>query len=144
MATDFEAEGLLDGAGDEHARAARLELLRGLEEAGLGLDQLREATAQGRLALLPVELVLDGEGPRRRQRDVAEETGFELDFLTEARRALGLPEVDPDDAVLTEEEVELARSAAVLLEAGLDRDGFLELTRAMSQAMASVAATLTS
>jgi adenylate cyclase len=144
VAIDFEAEGLLEGAGDERAREARRELLQTLEEAGCELDDLRAAVDQGRLALLPVELVLAGEGPRRSQRDVAEETGLELDFVAEARRALGLPEVDPDDEVVTEEEVELARSAAVLLEAGLDREGFLELTRAMSQAMASVAAVLTS
>jgi adenylate cyclase len=144
VATDFEAEGLLEGAGDERAREARRELLETLEEAGCSLEQLREATRHGRLALLPMELVLAGEGPRRRQLDVAEETGLELDFLTEARRALGLPAVDPGEAVITEEEVELARSAATLLEAGLDRPGFLELTRAMSKAMAGVAASLTS
>jgi adenylate cyclase len=144
VATDFEAEGLLEGAGDERAREARLELLRTLEEAGCSIEQMREAAQQGRLALLPMELVLANEGPRRMQRDVAEETGLELDFLTEARRALGLPAVDPDEAVITEEEVELARSAAALLEAGLDRERFLELTRVMSQAMAGVAATLIS
>jgi adenylate cyclase len=75
---------------------------------------------------------------------VVEETGLDLHFLTEARRALGLPAVDPEDAVVTTEEVELARSAATLLEAGIDRQGFLELTRTMSQAMAGVAAVLTS
>lgn len=144
MPIDFEAEGLLEGAGDERAREARLELLRTLEEAGCGLHEMRAAAEQGRLALLPLELVLAGEGPRRRQREVAEETGLDLDFLAEARRALGLPAVDADDAVITEEEVELARSAARLLDAGLDRDGFLELTRVMSQAMAAVAAALVS
>jgi adenylate cyclase len=144
VATDFEAEGLLDGAGDERAREARRELLQTLEEAGCSLDELREATRQGRLALLPMEMVLAGEGPRRRLREIAEEIGLDVEFLTEARRALGLPAVNPDDAVLTSEEVELARSAAPLLEAGIDREGFLELTRAMSQAMAAVAAALTS
>jgi adenylate cyclase len=144
VATDFEAEGLLDGLDDERAREARRELLESLEEAGCSLEELREATEQGRLALLPMELVLAGEGPRRRQADVAEETGLDLEFLTEARRALGLPAVDPEEAVLTAEEVELAKSAATLLEAGIERQSFLELTRAMSQAMAGVAASLTS
>jgi adenylate cyclase len=144
VATDFEAEGLLDGLDDERAREARRELLERLEQAGCSLEQLREATEQGRLALLPMELVLAGEGPRRRQVDVAEETGLELDFLTEARRALGLPAVEPEEPVITAEEVELARSAATLLEAGIERQSFLELTRAMSQAMAAVAASLTS
>jgi adenylate cyclase len=144
VAIDFEAEGLLEGAGDQRAREARRELLRTLEEAGCPLDRMREAVEQGRLALLPMEMVLAGEGPRRRQVDVAEETGLDLDFLAKARRALGLPAVDPEDRVITEEELELARSARVLLDAGLDADGFLELTRAMSQAMATVAAALTS
>jgi len=144
VAIDFEAEGLLDDTRDERAREARLELLRTLEEAGCTVEQLREATEQGRLALLPVEMVLEGEGARRTQRDVARETGLELDFLTEARRALGLPAVGPDDPVITDEELELAASAAALLEAGLDEQGFLELTRTMSQAMAGVAAALTS
>lgn len=144
MATDFEAEGLLDGLDDERAREARRELLQTLEEAGCSREELRAATEQGRLALLPMELVLAGEGPRRRQVEVAEETGLDLEFLAEARRALGLPAVDPEEPVLTAEEVELARSAATLLEAGIERQSFLELTRAMSQAMAGVAASLTS
>jgi adenylate cyclase len=144
VATDFEAEGLLEGVDGERAREARLELLGTLEEAGCGLEEMRAAAQQGRLALLPVEMVLEGEGPRCRQHDVAQETGLDLDFLADARRALGLPAVDPDDAVITPEEVELARSAKTLLDAGLDRQGFLELTRAMSQAMAGVAAALTS
>jgi adenylate cyclase len=144
VGTDFEAAGLLEGAGDERAREARVELLRTLEEAGCSLDQMKAAADQGRLALLPLELVLEGEGPRRRQRDVAKDTGLDVEFLTGARRALGLPVVDPDDEVITEAEVELAKSAATLLEAGLDRESFLELTRSMSRAMAAVAATLTS
>jgi adenylate cyclase len=144
VATDFEAEGLLDGLDDERAREARRELLQTLEEAGCPLEELREATTQGRLALVPMELVLAGEGKLVRQIDVVEETGLDLGFLTEARRALGLPAVDPEDAVVTTEEVELARSAATLLEAGIDRQGFLELTRTMSQAMAGVAASFTS
>jgi adenylate cyclase len=144
MAIDFEAEGLLEGAGDEREREARLELLLTLEAEGFRLDELRRATEQGRLALLPVELVLDSEGPRRRQRDMAEETGLSLDFLGEARRAIGLPDVDPDEPVITEEEVELAHSAKILLDAGLDPESFLELTHVMSQAMATVAAALTS
>ena len=59
MGIDFQAEGLLDGADD---REARLELLRTLEQEGFSLDELRAAATQDRLALLPVERVLAGEG----------------------------------------------------------------------------------
>jgi adenylate cyclase len=142
--TDFEAEGLLDGVADPEARAVRLDLLRALEEQGFSLDELRGATAQDRLALLPMERVLEGEGAKRSQRDVAEEIGLAPDLLAESRRAMGLPAVDPDDPVMTDDEVQLARSAKVLLDSGLEPDSFFELTRVMSQAMSPVAAALTS
>ena len=143
MAIDFEREGLLDGAGTGPAREARLELLRTLENEGFTVEELRRAAAEDRLALLPVERVLEAEGPRYTQEEVAREVGLDLDFVREARRALGEPDVAPDQRVLTEEDLELTRQAAVLLAAGLDRESFLELTRVMSQAMSAVASSTT-
>jgi adenylate cyclase len=143
VAIDFEAEGLLDGL-DERARADRLELLRTLEKEGFTLDELRRATAEGRLALLPMERVLDAEGPRYTQREICAETGLDYEFLAEARRAIGAPAVEPDERVLSEADFNLARNAAALMSSGLSRDAFLELTRVMSKAMANVAAALTS
>ena len=88
VAIDFEAEGLLDGASD---REARLELLQSLEQEGFGLEELREAAAQDRLALLPVERVLAGEGKLYTREELAEETGLDPEFLgrgcPRARRA---------------------------------------------------------
>ena len=140
VAIDFEAEGLLDGIEDERARAARIELLRALERDGFSLEELRQATAEGRLALLPVERVLAAEQPRYTQVELAELTGLDVDFLAEARRALGEPAIDPDARLLTEDDLELSQGAAALLAAGLDREQFLDLTRVMSKAMGTVAA----
>ena len=140
VAIDFEAEGLLDGVEDERARRARLDLLGALERDGFSLDELRRATGEGRLALLPVERVLAAEQPRYTRAEVAELTGLDVEFLAEARRAVGEPARDPDARVLTEDDLELARGAAALLAAGLDREQFLDLTRLMSQAMGTVAA----
>ena len=142
VAIDFEGEGLLEGAGAGVAREARLELLRTLENEGFTVDELRRAAAEDRLALLPVERVLEAEGPRYTQREVAEAAGVELDFLRDARRALGQPDVGPDERALTAEDLDLTRQAAVLMAAGLDREGFLELTRVMSQAMGTVASSM--
>lgn len=141
VAIDFQAEGLLDGAGD---REARLELLRTLESEGFTLDQLREAAAHDRLALLPVERVLEGEGKLYTQEEVAEETGLSVEFLNEGARALGVPVRDPGERAVTEEELELSRSAKALLDAGLSKEAFLELTSVMSRSMANVAAALAS
>jgi adenylate cyclase len=142
VAIDFEAEGLLDGLRDESSRRARLDLLRTLEEEGFTLDELRRAAGEDRLALLPVERVLEAEGSRRTLREVAEASGLELRFLEEARRALGDPAVDPDAAVLTDEELELARHAKTLLDAGLDEESFFELIRVMSHSLDSIASAL--
>jgi hypothetical protein len=64
---DFEAEGLLEGL-DEATRAARRDLLEQLAADGATLDELKRAVAEDRLALLPVERVLAGEGRYRRGR----------------------------------------------------------------------------
>jgi adenylate cyclase len=140
VSIDFEAEGLLEGAGDERATEARRELLETLVGEGFSLAELRQAVDEGRLALLPLERVLAGEGPRYTQRELAELTDSKLDLLVEARRALGLPAVGPDERIVTQEELELAHNGARLIEAGLDEQAFLDLTRVMSQSMATVAA----
>jgi adenylate cyclase len=145
MTIDFEAEGLLDGLAAGPAREARLDLLRALEQDGASLDELRRASAEGRLALLPVERVLAADEARYTQNELAERTGLDLAFLGEARRALGAPAIaDPDERVLTEDDLQLAEGAAALLASGLDREQFLDLTRLMSQAMGNVAAGLMS
>ena len=140
VAIDFEAEGLLDGASD---REARLELLRTLEQEGFSLEELREAAAHDRLALLPMERVLAGEGTLYTRDELAEQTGLELDFLDEAARALGVPVREPGERAITEEELELSRNAKALLDAGLSPESFLELTAVMSRSMQTVAASLT-
>ena len=138
---DFQAEGLLDGADD---RDARLELLRVLENEGFTLDELREAAANDRLALLPVERILAGDGPRYTQEELAEKTGLPIEFLNEAARALGVPVREPGERTITEEELELSHSAKLLLDAGLPEEAFLELTTVMSRSMANIAATFVS
>ena len=45
-------------------------------------------------------------------------TGLDFDFLAEARRAIGAPAVDPDERVLSEEDLDLAQNAAALLARG--------------------------
>jgi adenylate cyclase len=139
VAIDFQAEGLLDGVSD---RDARLELLRTLEQEGFTLEELREAAAHDRLALLPVERVLAGEGKLYTREELAEQTGLDLDFLDEAARALGMPVREPGERAITEEELELSRNAKALLDAGLSPESFLELTAVMSRSMQSIAASL--
>ncbi len=135
---DFEAEGLLDGL-EGSPREARLGLLRELTADGVGLEELKEAVQQNRLALLPVERVLSGEGRHYTPREVSELSGVELGLLQDLFRAMGLPRVDPDEAGLDEHDLESARRLRTFREAGIaDRD-IIDMSRVMGMAMASIA-----
>ncbi len=135
--------GLVDGL-DGREREARLALLRELRAEGVTVDELRAAVEEERLALLPVERELAGDGKLYTKEEVAEETGLDPDFLNEAARALGVPVREPGERAITEEELELSRSAKMLLDAGLPEESFLELTAVMSRSMANIAAAFTS
>ncbi len=85
---DFEVEGLLDGVHGS-ARMARERLLRELLEDGLTLQELRDAMAKDRIALVPSEPLLqngdrhahqpDAHHPRARDRGCPPSAGLERD-----------------------------------------------------------------
>lgn len=139
MAIDFEAEGLLKGTRG-NAREARRELLEELAADGVPLEDLRRAVEEDRLALLPVERVLEAEGRRYTVGEVAELGGVEEELLRRNRLALGLPDPGPDEAAFTEEDVAAAKRMAALRQAGLADEGILEVSRVIGLALGQVAA----
>lgn len=141
MARDWDSEGLLDGLDGERERAARRELLDELDAAGVPLDELRQAVAERRVALLPAELALAGER-RHTIAEVAEETGLDAEFLCDELAALGLPRPAPEDRVATDEDVEVARAIARFRRAGIPDEQLIEIARVGSRASASVADTI--
>ena len=138
MEVDFEKEGLLEGL-DANERDSRRKLLEELTEDGFELEYLREAVEQNRLALLPVEIVLGGE-PQYTVEEVADETKLDRDFLERLWNALGMPVAEPGEVAYTKADVDAAKSVREIRETGLPEDGVLEIARAMSQSMATLAA----
>jgi adenylate cyclase len=98
---DFGGSGLLDGL-DGRDREAREDLLQGLLERGVTLEELKAAVAEDRLVLLPVERVLGG---RFTAAEVAEQTGVPADQLRRVWRALGFAPPHHDERTFTEEDV---------------------------------------
>lgn len=135
---DFEAEGLLEGLEGE-AREARLTLLRDLSEAGVPLEELKQATAESRLVLLPAERVFEADGERYSRREIAERAGFELEFVEKLTRALGLPRIDPDERVFSGADLEAAERAKQFLDAGIPPEGLLEVARIIGMGMSQLA-----
>jgi adenylate cyclase len=137
---DFESEGLLDGVEGEE-RDARRELLQVLVDDGATLQELKRAVAEDRLAMLPLERVLAGDGKYTAD-EVAEQSGLDREFENRLFRALGLALAEPDERVYTEDDLEAARTVTVFLEAGFSAETVLEVCRVLGDSMARVAATL--
>jgi adenylate cyclase len=137
---DFDAEGLLDGV-DGDARAARQQLLEQLAAEGVSLDELKRAVAENRLALLPVERVLAGDG-RYTAHEVAEMSGLDPAFQERQLRALGLALGDPDERRFNDDDVEASKAVKLFLDAGLPEEGVLEVSRVMGDSMAKLAAAI--
>jgi adenylate cyclase len=136
---DFEAEGLLEGLEGE-GREARRELLQDLADDGVSLEELRQAVAEDRLALLPVERVLRGEGERYTLEQLLERSDVPRDLFVRQRQALGLPMPPEDDPAFGEQDLEGVKRLKVFLEAGLPEEGILRNARVIGMAMAQVAA----
>src|SRR3954471_22497746 len=137
MSVDFAAEGLLDEL-EGNARAARERLLQRLHDDGVSLDELRAAVAEGRLLLLPAERLIGGEA-RYTTRQVAEKTGLTIEFLQALRRANGIPVPEPDAVAFTDADVESSESAQKFLEAGLDAETILAITRVLGRGLGQAA-----
>ncbi len=137
---DFAAEGLLDGL-QGAARADRLALLEQLAGEGIPLSELRRTTATGTIVLLPADRVIGG-GERYTADQVAELSGVELEFLIAARRAMGLPTPEPDEAAYTDAEVEAAKRIVLGREAGISDEEVLDLLRVLGRGLSQAAQSL--
>ncbi len=136
---DFEQEGLLDGL-EGADRDARRQLLERLIDEGIGLDELKAAVAEDRLALLPVERVLGG---RYTAAEVEKRSGLEADMVRRVRGLLGLPIPEEGDRVFSDADVEAARSLRTFLDAGFGEQEIAEITRVLGESMSRLAATTT-
>jgi adenylate cyclase len=134
---DFAAEGLLDGLAGS-AREQRLALLEALAGEGVPLAELRRTSASGTIIYLAADRVIGGSD-RYTAAQVAEQSGVSVEFLVAARRAMGLPIPEADDAVYTEAEIEAARMTLVAREAGIDDADVLELLRVLGRGLGQAA-----
>jgi adenylate cyclase len=139
---DFAAEGLLDGLTGVQ-RGERLSLLRYLAADGVPLAELRRTTASGTLMFLPAERVIGGRA-RYSAREIAAQTGTELDFLIAVRRAMGLPIPGPDEAVYTEGDLESVRMTGIFREAGVSEEEILDLMRTLGRGLGQAAESIRS
>ena len=134
---DWAEEGLLEDLEGED-RDARVDLLDRLAESGAGIDELRRAVKDGRLAMLPVERALGGDCELTAV-EVAETAGIDTEVLLKQRRALGLPQPADGERAFNEDDVEAARHLKQFLDAGFEPEDVVEVTRVVGEGMMRVA-----
>ncbi len=138
--TDFAAEGLLDGL-EGRARAERLVLLQELAAEGVPLAELRRSTQAGTIIYLPADRVI-GSRDRYTALQVADNTGLDVDFLTQLTRAMGLPIPENDEAVYSDAEIDSLSQVEVARAAGITDAELLDLMRVMGRSLSQVAEAL--
>ena len=133
---DIEASGLLDGL-EGSARAERAELIAWLIEQGVGVDQIRTSTAP---MLLASRRLIGDDGQYISARQAAENSGVDLALFERMQRAMGLPRVeDPDVAVFLRADAEAAKFTRDFLDAGIDPDELIQITRLLGDGLARAA-----
>jgi adenylate cyclase len=105
----------------------------------VGLDELHTAVAEDRLALLPLDRLMDA-GAKYTPLEVAESVGLDIEALERATRAFGLPVPPRDGRTEHDEDVEAARLLKAVLDAGISEEAVTEFNRVVGRATAQVAA----
>lgn len=114
--------------------ADRDALIRRLRSMGQESRAIDAAERDGRLATFAVELALGG-ARRYTLTHVARESRLPPDFLRRLLQANGRAASAPRERAYTDDDIEMARRIRLFLDAGIPRDGVLEIARVMGNGM---------
>jgi adenylate cyclase len=119
------------------AALAQARIVARLRKAGHSLSQVREAARSGRLAYGYLQDLFPPSPPTRTLEQAADETGLEPGLIERIWSAAGFSPGSLD--ALSDDDVELLKALASVLNAGLPLVAFLQLVRVYGQAMAQIA-----
>jgi adenylate cyclase len=108
-----------------------------LRARGHTLAQIKRASDNGQLAVGPIENLLSGPEPRYTLRELARESGLEPALIERILGALGLAASSTE--LFSDEDMQMIKYVAAMLEAGLPPAAFLQLARVYGQAIAQIA-----
>ncbi len=119
--------------------ARQVGIVARLRERGYTLEQIREASDSGRLALGDVEDFLSVPEGRHTLKQTARATGLAPELIERIVGAIGLSALSVE--ALSDEDVEMLKYVAAVLEAGLPEAAFVQIARVFGQALAQIAET---
>jgi adenylate cyclase len=119
------------------AAAAYVRVIERLRARGHTLEEIKQASDRGQLAVGPIENMLSASEGLYTLRDVALETGLSVSVIERLRAAMGFQAQTAE--LMSEEDLQLMRYVAAIFDAGLPPAAFLQLARVYGQALAQVA-----
>jgi adenylate cyclase len=119
------------------AAAAQARVVARLRARGHSLDQIKQATKEGRLAYAFIEDMFPSDRRGLTIDEAADETGLEPALIERFWTTMGLPASALES--LSDEDVQALRYAASVLSAGFPLVAFLQISRVYGQALAQIA-----
>ena len=132
-------EGLIPQYEGEWTAAAigQARVVAKMRERGHSLKEIRRATDEGRLAFGFLDELFGTEPPRYSLKDAARQTGLEEGLVRRLIAGLGVNREQAD--AVSEDELQLLRYVAAVLDAGFPLAALLQLVRVYGQAIARIA-----
>jgi adenylate cyclase len=130
--------GVLGGNTWTPAAVSHARIVARLRERGHGLQQIRRAGRQGRLAYAYIETLFDDRRAEYTLREASSATGLEPGLIERFWTSIGLPAAELE--ALSEDDLEALRYAGSVLAAGFPVVAFLQLCRVYGQALSQIAA----
>ncbi|HTC71623.1 MAG TPA: adenylate cyclase regulatory domain-containing protein, partial [Solirubrobacteraceae bacterium] len=119
------------------AAAAYARVIARLRARGHTLEQIKRAGENGQLAVGPLENLLSSPGPRHSLREAARVSGLDRGLIERLYTTMGLGALPADG--FSDEDMQMLKYAAAVLDAGLPLSVFLQLMRVYGQAVAQIA-----
>jgi adenylate cyclase len=111
-----------------------------LRALGVTEAELAAVDSREELLLLVIERGLAGPPPRYTEEEAAALAGLDLEETRHLFRALGVPDPQPDEPMLNDDDVEALRRVAALKDAGMfSQTVLLQLSRVLGSSMSRVA-----
>jgi adenylate cyclase len=108
-----------------------------LRARGHTLEEIKKASDAGQLAIGPIESLLSSPAGGHTLEEAARESGLDGELIERVYTAMGLG-APPTDAI-SDEDLQMLRYAAAVLDAGFPLPAFLQLMRVYGQVIAQIA-----
>jgi adenylate cyclase len=118
------------------AAVAYVRVVARLRARGHTLEQIKQASDRGQLAVGPIENLLSGSEERYTLQEASRSSGLKEALIERILTTMGL---GSHAQALTDEDLEMLRYVAAMLDAGIPLEAFLQLARVYGQALAQIA-----